>query len=69
MGKIANILANRRAKRTEIWDSWVVVTFDLLVFKVISGSFSAIVSKWNINRKWLAVEQNGEKFGTRGGGG
>ncbi len=31
---------------------------DLLVFKVIWGAFSAVVSKWLVTQKWLAVEQN-----------
>ncbi len=44
-----------------IWDS-----FDLLVLKVILGSFSALVAKWPITWKRLAVEQNGVKFGTLG---
>ena len=39
---------SRRAKRTEIWDSGgschMGGTFDLLVLKVILGSFSALVS-------------------------
>ena len=39
-------MASRRAKRNEIWESWVVVmciwgTFDLLVFKVILETFRA----------------------------
>ena len=47
--KSANIwkTADRRAKRTEIWDSGHVVgfiwgTFDLLSVKVILGSFGAL---------------------------
>ncbi len=43
-------MASRTAKRSEIWDSEVVVTcntytgtFDLLVFVVILGSFGALV--------------------------
>ncbi len=43
------------------WD-----TFDLLVFKVILGSFCAPVSNRPITRKRLAVEQTGVKFGFRG---
>ena len=42
-----------------IWD-----TFDLLVFKVILGSFGAFVLKWPVTRKRLAAEQNGVKLGT-----
>ncbi len=43
--------ADGRAKRSEIWDLGVDVkcirgTFDLVVFQVILGSFSAFVSKW-----------------------
>ncbi len=41
-------------------------TFDLLVFKVILGLFSALVSKWPVTRKTLAVEENEVKVGTRG---
>ncbi len=37
-----------------------------LVFKVISGSFGALVSKWPVSGKRLAVERNGVKFGSRG---
>ena len=60
----------RRAKRTEIWDSGILVThiwgaFDLVGYKVILGSFSALVSKWSVSQKWLAVEQNGVKLGIR----
>ncbi len=43
-------IANRRAKRNEIWKSGVLVeyiweNFYLTIFKVILGSFSALVSK------------------------
>ncbi len=43
-------MAGRRAKRSKIWDSRILVThtwsiFDLVVFKVILGSFSAFVLK------------------------
>ncbi len=41
-------------------------TFDLLAFKVMLGSFGALVSKWTLTRKNLAIERNGLKFGTRG---
>ena len=39
--------SDRRAKRSEIWDSWVVIqhirgTFGLLAFKVILRSFGAL---------------------------
>ena len=47
--KSANIwrTADRRAKRSEIWASWVLVTiiwgtFDLLSLKVILGSIGAL---------------------------
>ncbi len=61
----------RRAKQTEIWDPGILVTkiwgtFGLVGFKVILGSFGALVSKLPVSQKWLVVEQNGLKFGTRG---
>ena len=61
--------AGRRAKYSEIWDSGVVViyiwgTFDLLVFKVIWGSFIALDTIWPVAQKWLALERNRVKFGT-----
>ena len=63
--------ADCRAKRTEILDSGIVVTgtwgtFGLLRFKVILGSFGALVSKLAVSQIRLAVERNGVKFGTRG---
>ena len=63
--------AGHRAKRSEIWDSWTIViniwgTFELVGFKVILGSFGALVSKWPVSRKGLVVERNGVKFGTHG---
>ncbi len=45
---------------TSIWD-----IFNLLVLKVIWGSFSALVSTGPVTQNWLAVEQNGLKFGTQ----
>ena len=56
-------MAANRAKWSEICDSGDVTisiwgTFDLLVFKVIWGSFGVIVSKWPGTRKRLAVERN-----------
>ena len=42
-------------------------TFDPLVFKVILGSFGALVSDWPVTQKRLAVEQKGVKFGTTRG--
>ncbi len=61
-------MAGRRAIRSEIWESGVIVTriwgtFDLLVFKVILGSFGAFVSKWPVTQKRLAIEPTGMKFG------
>ncbi len=52
--------AGRRAKRGEIWVLGVLVnhivgTLDLVVLKVILGLFGAIVSKWPVTRKRLAV--------------
>ncbi len=48
--------AGRRAKRSEIWDSWTLIThvwgtFDLVGFKVILGWFGALVSKCPISQK------------------
>ncbi len=47
-------MVGRRAKRTEIWDSGIVGTqiwgtFDLVGFKVVLGSFGALVSKWPVS--------------------
>ncbi len=47
------IISNRRAKRSEIWDSWVVTihirgTFGILAFKVILGSFGAFAIFHNL---------------------
>ncbi len=58
-----------RAKKSEIWNSGIVVTciwgiFDLLVFNVIFRLFGALVSKWPVTRKQLVVDQNGVKIGT-----
>ena len=39
------------------------------MFKVILGSFGALVPKWSVAGKQVAVEQNVVKLGTRGGGG
>ena len=52
--------ASRRAKKSEIWEiiQHIWGTLDLLVLKVILGSFSALVSKRPVSRKRLAVEQN-----------
>ncbi len=40
--------------------------FELVVFKVILGSFSALVSKWHATLKQLVIEQNRLKFRTPG---
>ena len=63
-------MAGRGAKQTAIWDSKILgtdmyCTFDLIVLKVILGSFGAFVS-WPLTRKWLAIERNGAKFHTKG---
>ena len=60
-----------RGKRSEIWDSWILVTliwdtYDLVVFKVILGSFSALVSNWPVSRKRLVVQRNEVKLGNQG---
>ncbi len=52
-------------------DSWILAThiwgtFDLVVFKVILGSFGAFVSKWPISRKRRVLERNVVKFGNHG---
>ncbi len=41
-------------------------TFDLLVFRIILGSFSALGPKWPVTLKRLVIEQNGIKFVIRG---
>ena len=56
------------AKQSEIYDSGLVATciwstFDLLVSKVILGSFSALVSKCPVTHKQLAIVEKGVKFG------
>ncbi len=53
-------------KQSEVCDSGVAVacawdTFDLLVFKVIWGSFNALASKWPV---FNSKRQNGVKFRT-----
>ncbi len=45
--------SDRRAIRSEIWDSWVVIqhirdTFGILAFNVILGSFGALVFSCNL---------------------
>ncbi len=63
--------AGRRAKQNGIWDAWLLVThiwgtFDLLVFKVISGHSAHFFSKWPVTPKRLALGQKGMKFETQG---
>ena len=41
-------------------------TFDLVWFKVIVVSFSALVSKWPVSPKDLVIDRNGVKFVTCG---
>ena len=61
---------HRRAKRREIRDLWILVTYiwgtyDFVVFKVISGhfwSFGALVSKWPVLGKGLFIERKGMTF-------
>ncbi len=67
-------MVNCRAKWSGIWDARVLLqhiwgSVDLKVIKVICGSFDALVSKWHVIQKQLALEQNGMQCGTRGGGG
>ncbi len=66
--------SDRREKRSEIWDSWVLVeyilhTFDIVTPKVILGSFGAFAIFRNLAQilrdrrehfDWL-LEQNGER--------
>ncbi len=40
--------------------------FDLVVFKVILGSFGALSLNWSITGKRLVIEQNGMKLETHG---
>ena len=52
--------AGHKVKWSKIWDSGVVVaciwgTFDFLPFNVILESFSALVSKWPVIQKQLAI--------------
>ncbi len=36
------------------------------MFKVLLASLDTLVTKWLVTQKWLVVERNGVKFGTRG---
>ncbi len=62
-------MVDRRAKRAENRASGLIVTdicgSFVLVFKVTLGSYGALVTKWPGTQKWLAIGQNGVKFGTR----
>ena len=54
-------MAGRGPKRSEISDSRILVThimstFALVMFKVILGSFGAVVLKWAVSQKRLVVE-------------
>ena len=56
-------LARPTAKLSEIWDSWILVTkiwgtFDLVGFKVILGSFSALVSEWPVKMAGCRLKQS-----------
>ncbi len=42
------------------------ISYDLVQFKVILGSFGALVSKWPYLQKGVFVEQKSVKFTTRG---
>ncbi len=60
--------AGSRVKQNEIWNLVLVVVrtlgaFNLLVFKVVLGSFGAVGSKWPVSGKRLAIEGNRLKFG------
>ncbi len=53
--------AGCRTKRSKIWDSGTLVIhmwriFDLVVFKVMLGSFGGLVSKWTVTQKRMVVE-------------
>ena len=38
-------------------NKYICGTLDLVVFDVIFGSFSVLVSKWPVTRKWLVIER------------
>ena len=48
---------------SEIFVIHILCTFDIVGFKVILGSFGAVVSKWPVSRKCLARERRLLKFG------
>ncbi len=62
-------MVDRRVKRREIWDSWILThiwdTFDLLMFQVMFGSCCALV-KMACNSKRLPIQRNRLIFGTCG---
>ena len=65
---------DHRAKRSDIWGSWVVAiriqgNFDFLVFKVILGSFGALGLKIPCNAKAVGCETNQTEIWDMGGGG
>ncbi len=58
-------------ERSDIWEPEVLVehirdTFDPMVFKVILGSFGALVSSWPLIRKLMGVQREEMKICTRG---
>ncbi len=59
-----------RVKWIEICESWVVMYMGyirtFLMFKVMLGSFGALVPKWPVAGKQMAVKQNGVKLVTSG---
>ncbi len=62
-------VVQRMRSNVGLWDisKAYMLTFDLVVFKVILGSFGAIdVSNWPVTRQWLVIEKNGLKFRTQG---
>ncbi len=65
-------MAGYREKRSENWDSWTIVIniwgiFELVGFKVIYGSFGALVSRvlGCLKRHLEFLEWNGVKFGNQ----
>ena len=50
-------MACRRERWTATWDSEKLDTFNLVVFKVILGSFDGLASKWPVTPKRLVVER------------
>ncbi len=59
-----------RLSGNPVWKSKTLVTptwgyLHLVVFSVILGSIGAVVSKWLLTQKRLAVGRNGLKFWTQ----